>query len=122
MRILESGEDYLERILMLKKEKGMVRAIDIANDMSYSKPSVSVAMKNLRENGYIIVNHSTGAISLTEAGEQIATKMYERHCTISEFLISLGVPKSIALEDACKIEHDLSDESFNAIKNAYKGK
>lgn len=119
MKILESAEDYLERILMLKNQNGTVRAIDIANDMNFSRPSVSIAMKKLRENGYIIVNPNE-TITLTEEGEKIANNVYERHQVLTNLFIDLGVSKEQALEDACKIEHDLSEESFMAIKNHIK--
>ena len=114
MKIPESAENYLETILMLKKSKGMVRSIDIANELDFSKPSVSVAMKNLRENGYIEVD-SSGYISLLEKGRIIAEKMYERHTLLSDWLIALGVDPT-AVEDACRIEHFISAESFEAIK------
>lgn len=114
MRLLESGEDYLETIYILSK-RGNVRAIDIVNELNYSKPSVSIAMKKLKENGYIEINNSN--ITLTNLGYEIAHRIYERHEIISKALISLGVNKDVALLDACKIEHDLSEESFNAIKN-----
>ncbi len=116
MNIYESSEDYLERILILKEEKGHVRSIDIAESMNFSKPSVSVAMKKLRENGYILVDKE-GFITLTEKGMQIANHTYEKHKLLSSLLVALGVSKDIAREDACKIEHDLSDETFKAIKN-----
>ncbi len=115
MKIHESAENYLETILMLKKSKGMVRSIDIANELDFSKPSVSVAMKNLRENGYIEVD-SSGYISLLEKGRIIAEKMYERHTLLSDWLIALGVDPKTAVEDACRIEHVISAESFEAIK------
>ena len=114
MRLLESGEDYLETILILSK-KGHVRAIDIVNELNYSKPSVSIAMKKFKENGYIEITNSY--ITLTKEGLEIATRVYNRHQIISNALILLGVSKETALIDACKIEHDLSDESFNAIKS-----
>ncbi len=119
MKIHESAENYLETILMIKNKKGTVRSIDIANELEFSKPSVSVAMKNLRENGYIDVD-ANGYISLLEKGLEIAEKMYERHTTLSNWLISLGVDKDIAVEDACRIEHIISNESFEAIKNLTK--
>ena len=106
--------DYLETILILSK-KGHVRAIDIVNELNYSKPSVSIAMKKLKENGYIEINNSN--ITLTPLGHQIATNIYERHKIITKALVLLGVDEKTALDDACKIEHDLSDETFNAIKN-----
>ena len=115
MNIYESSEDYLERILILKEAKGHVRSIDIAESMNFSKPSVSVAMKKLRENGYILVDND-GFITLTEKGMAIANHTYEKHKLLSALLIGLGVLEETAREDACKIEHDLSDETFNAIK------
>lgn len=117
MKIHASAENYLETIYMLHKSKGMVRSIDIANELEFSKPSISVAMKNLRENGYIEVDKD-GHITLLEAGLEIAERMYERHTVISKFLVNLGVEETVATEDACKIEHVISDESFEAIKNS----
>ena len=117
MKIHASAENYLETLYMLRKSKGMVRSIDIANELEFSKPSISVAMKNLRENGYIEVDKD-GHITLLEKGLEIAERMYERHTVISQFLIKLGVEESVATEDACKIEHVISDESFEAIKNS----
>ena len=119
MKIQESAEDYLESILIIGEQKGHVRAIDIVNHLGISKPSVSVYLKNLRENGYVNINEK-GHLSLTETGLVIAEKIYERHKILSAMLISLGVSKEIAMKDACKIEHDLSDETFNAIKEHYK--
>lgn len=115
MKIHESAENYLETILMIKNKKGLVRSIDIANELEFSKPSVSVAMKNLRQNGYIDVDEN-GYITLLESGLEIAEKMYERHTTISDWLISLGVNSQTAVDDACKMEHIISNESFEAIK------
>lgn len=115
MKIHESAENYLETILMIGKRKPHVRSIDIANELSFSKPSVSVAMKNLRLNGYINVN-SEGYITLTESGLAIASKIYERHELLSTWLIKLGVSPEIATEDACRMEHVISSESFLAIK------
>ncbi len=115
MKIHESAENYLETILILKSRNGSVRSIDIANELNFSKPSVSVAMKNLRENGYITID-SSGMISLNPAGLEIAEKIYERHTLISDWLIRLGVDPDTAAEDACRIEHVISEESFNAIK------
>ena len=115
MKIQESAENYLETILVLQRRNGNVRSIDIATELDYSKPSVSVAMKNLRENGYIEVN-SDGEITLLEKGREIAEKMYERHQVIAKALIALGVEESVAYEDSCKIEHDISIESFEKIK------
>ena len=115
MKIYESSEDYLERILMLKQENGSVRSIDIANDMGYSKPSISRAVKNLREAGYITVDNN-GFISLTTLGSEIANKIYERHEILTKCFVILGVPLETAKADACKVEHDLSEETFYAIK------
>ncbi len=114
MHIYESAEDYLERILMLQKEGKNVRSIDIAESFGYSRASVSRAINNLNENGYIYVNNS-GIITLSEIGYGIAKKMYDRHITLSSFFEKLGVPHNIAVNDACKIEHDLSDITYNAI-------
>ncbi|MDD6339848.1 MAG: metal-dependent transcriptional regulator [Butyrivibrio sp.] len=111
----ESLEDYLETILMLHNSKGQVRSIDIANEMNFTKPSVSVAMKNLREKGYITMDNS-GYITLTESGKKRAEDVLERHTVLSDLLIHIGVSKETALADACKVEHDLSEESFEAIK------
>ena len=115
MNIHESAEDYLEKILMLQEKKGSVRSIDIANEMEFSKPSVSVAMKNLRENGYIHVDEN-GWITLLPAGQEIAERIYERHTLLSGWLTALGVAPDVAAEDACRIEHVISAESFEAIK------
>ena len=115
MNIRESAEDYLEMILMLSESKGEVRSIDIAAGLGVSKPSVSVAMKQLRENGYILMDQSN-LITLTDAGMVIARKVYNRHKTITRFLMQLGVDEATAKEDACKIEHDLSPATFEAIK------
>ena len=117
----ESAENYLETILVLKNRNGAVRSIDIANELGFSKPSVSVAMKNLRENGYIEVDPS-GYITLLDSGRQIAEKIYERHTTISKWLMSIGVDEKNAVEDACRIEHIISSESFEAIKRISKPK
>ena len=115
MKIQESAEDYLETILILHNKKGMVRSIDIANEMGFSKPSVSVAMKNLRENGYIEVSQE-GYITLLPKGKEIADKIYERHTLLTDWLVALGVGPEVAAEDACRIEHVISAESFSAIK------
>ena len=114
MKIQQSAENYLETIFMLTAKNGSVRSVDIANELGYSKPSVSVAMKNLRENGYIDVM-GDGSIILLPPGKEIAEKLYTRHTILSECLMLLGVSKETATEDACKIEHILSDESFDAI-------
>ena len=117
MVIHESAEDYLETILMLSKKLPVVRSIDIANEMGYKKSSVSIAMKNLREAEHIHVTKE-GYIYLTDSGKEIAEMIYERHQILSSWLIKLGVDKKVAEEDACRIEHDISKESFNAIKKA----
>ncbi len=118
MKIYESAEDYLETILMLKKRLGIVRSIDIVNELGFSKPSVSVAMKKLRENNLITMD-SASHIELTPEGTAIATRIYARHEFISELLIHLGVTPEVAKEDACKIEHHLSDESFEKIRTYF---
>ena len=115
MAIHESGEDYLEAILMIKKRSGNVRSIDVARELSFSKPSVSVAMTNLKTSNYITVDEN-GFINLTEAGQEIADKIYERHTFLTNWLTSLGVDPEVAAEDACKMEHAISSESFSAIK------
>ena len=115
----ESLEDYLETILILSKRLPEVRSINIANEMSYSKPSVSVAMKNLRNNGYIETS-SEGFITLTASGREIAESVYERHTLLSNWLVYLGVDPQTAAADACKMEHDISPESFQAIKKHIK--
>ncbi|MBQ2700024.1 MAG: metal-dependent transcriptional regulator [Clostridia bacterium] len=115
MKILKSAEDYLEMILMLSEEKGHARSIDIATGLGVSKPSVSVAMKHLRENDYIRMDESS-LITLTEKGMDIAQRIYHRHKVLTEILVRLGVSEEIAREDACRIEHDLSPESFAAIQ------
>ena len=119
MQIRESAEDYLERILMLHQSIGLVRAVDIANLMNFSKPSVSVAMKHFRENGYIVMD-AEGYITLTEAGKEIAARIYERHQLLTKYLIALGVDTQVAQEDACKLEHDLSEESFARLRAHYE--
>lgn len=115
MEIHESAEDYLETILILKQRLGEVRSIDIVNEMHFSKPSVSVAMKKLRENGYIEMNKD-GYIHLTDLGLEVASNIYERHTLLTKFFTMLGVSEEVASADACKIEHDLSEETFLKIK------
>ena len=115
MKIQKSAEDYLEAMLMLREEHGYIRSVDIAAQLGVTKPSVSYATKRLRENGYITMD-GEGLISLTEAGLEIAARMYERHKLLSELLIRMGVDPEIARQDACRIEHDLSVESFEAIR------
>lgn len=111
----ESIEDYLETILSLQKKLGQVRSIDIANEMNFSKPSVSVAMKNLREKEFITID-ANGHIFLTESGKKQAEDVLEKHTILTDWLISLGVNKEIAQEDACRMEHDMSEETFAALK------
>jgi Mn-dependent DtxR family transcriptional regulator len=115
MRIQESGEMYLETILRLSQKSGHVRAIDVGEEMGYSKPSVSRAMGLLKNGGFIVVD-ADGAITLTDAGRELAEKIYARHTLLTKFLIALGVDEATASEDACKMEHSISDTSFEAIK------
>ena len=115
MNIYESAEDYLEAILILKERLGMVRSIDIVREKNFSKPSVSVAMKKLRQSGYIEVG-GDGVLHLLPAGRAVAERIYERHRLLTDFFVSLGVEPSVAAVDACKVEHDLSDETFQKIK------
>lgn len=116
MKIQESAENYLETILIITNRNGSCRSIDVANELGYSKPSVSVAVKNLRENGYIDVM-GDGTLVLLEPGKKIAESLYKRHTMLTDFLATIGVPTEIAAEDACRIEHILSEESIMAIKN-----
>ena len=116
----ESIEDYLEKILMLNEEKELVRAIDLAKFMGFSKASVSIALKKLKSYGYVLVDDDTGAITLTQEGETIARSTYERHTLIAQTLIKIGVSEKTAYEDACAIEHILSEETFNIIKERCK--
>ena len=116
MKIQESAENYLEAILMIKERNGEVRSIDIVNELGFSKPSISVAMKNLRNNGYITMD-TKGFIDLTEKGMAIAETMYERHKLFTRWLVELGVNEKTAKEDACRLEHVMSAETFSAIKN-----
>ena len=115
MNIHKSAEDYLEMILMLQQEKGFARSVDIAAALSVSKPSVSVAMKKLRENGYILMD-ADHLITLTETGQAIAWRLLPRHTVLTRMLVRLGVSEETAREDACKMEHDISDETFAAIQ------
>ena len=117
MNRFESKEDYLERILVLSQNNKLVRAIDIASDMNYSKPSVSIALKKLKKEGYITVCETTGNVSLTESGKQIALEVYKRHQTLVSFFVKLGVSEETAKEDACKIEHDISKETLQKIED-----
>lgn len=116
MVIHESAEDYLESILVLRERRGQVRSIDVVNELGYSKPSVSIAMKKLRESGYISMD-TDGSITLNESGLEIASRIYGRHKTITRFFVLLGVDPAVAAEDACKVEHDLSDETFSRLKD-----
>ena len=115
VNLYESAENYLETILTLKQRLGVVRSIDIANELQFSKPSVSVAMKKLRENGYIEMD-SEGFITLLPPGEEVARRISERHELLTEFFVRLGVSREVAAADACNIEHDLSEETFQKIK------
>ncbi|MCI8302816.1 MAG: metal-dependent transcriptional regulator [Oscillospiraceae bacterium] len=115
MHVYESAEDYLEAILVIQRRRGAVRSIDIANELGFSKPSVSVAMKKLRESGYIEMELD-GHIRLLPAGAEIAERIYERHRTLTDFFVYLGVSEEVASADACKVEHDLSGETFEKIK------
>lgn len=115
MHIHESAEDYLEAILKLRESHGMVRSIDIVHELGYSKPSVSIAMRNLRENSYIQMDDD-GYITLLPPGEKIARRIYDRHKFLTQFFIQLGVSPDTAAADACKVEHDLSDETYEKIK------
>ncbi len=119
-KIQESAENYLETILILHQRNGSVRSIDIASEMEFSKPSVSVAMKHLREKGHITMNPD-GQISLTPEGRRIAAAVYERHLLFTRWLTSLGVAPQVAAEDACRIEHVISEESFRAIQRHVEG-
>lgn len=120
MKIHESAENYLEAILMIHNRQGNVRSIDIANELSFSKPSVSVAMKNLRTNGYIEMDKD-GFITLLDKGREIAEKIYERHTLISNWLMHMGVSPETAAEDACRIEHVISAETFEKLKEHVAG-
>lgn len=115
MQLQESGQMYLETILILSKKSNSVRSIDISEYMSFSKPSVSRAVNLLKDGGYILISKE-GYITLTALGREIAEKIYERHTILTKCLVALGVSEEIAAEDACKIEHDISDETFSAIK------
>ncbi len=115
MTIQRSAEDYLETMLMMKEKYGYIRSIDVAEHLGVTKPSVSYATKRLRENGYITMDKD-GLITLSESGMEIAEKIYERHKLLSQFLMRLGVDERTALQDACKIEHDVSQQSFDAIR------
>ncbi len=121
MALHESGEDYLEAILVLQKEKGTVRSIDVAQHLGYSKPSVSRAVSILKASGHIVMERD-GRLELTEAGAQVAGEIYERHKLLTDWLIRLGVSPQTAAEDACKIEHDISGETFQCMKKYAQGR
>ena len=115
MKIQESAEDYLEAILAIREKNGTARSIDVAHHLNYSKPSVSRAMSLLRENGYVTMDKD-GLLDLTDAGMAIASRIYERHRLLTEWLTALGVSPEVAAEDACRIEHDISEETFARLK------
>lgn len=119
MKPTRATENYLETILLLQKRNGTVRSVDVANELGYSRPTVSIAMKDFREKGYVTVNED-GLISLTPSGKEIAETIYERHVVLSAILISLGVDEQTAMEDACKIEHEISSKSFACMKQHYE--
>ena len=119
MSIHESGENYLEQILVLSKQLPKVRAVDICTALGFSRPTVSVMLRELRAGGFVTVGEG-GALTLTEKGCTVANRMYERHCLIAEVLMRLGVSRETALEDACKIEHDISPETFRCLKEYYE--
>ncbi len=119
MHLQESGEMYLESIYVLSRKKGNVRSIDVCDYLGYSKPSVSRAMGLLKSGGYVLMDKD-GYLTLTDAGLEIAKKIFDRHTILTELLVKLGVSQETAAEDACKIEHDISDETFTAIKNYMK--
>lgn len=121
MKIQESGENYLETILVLKRRNGSVRSVDIANELNFSKPSVSKAMSVLKQAGHVKVDR-LNQILLTDSGQEIAEKIYERHLILTEWLTSIGVSEEVAAKDACRIEHVISEESFEKVKELVKGK
>lgn len=118
MVIHEASENYLEAILMLREKQEQVRSVDVCNLLGFAKSTISVGMKKLKENGYVRIDQS-GYITLTEIGEAIAAKIYERHVLIAKLFVFLGVDEETALKDACRIEHDISEESFQALKGLY---
>lgn len=121
MELHESAEDYLEKILMIEEDRGSVRSIDIVNLSGYSKPSISIAMKRLRENGFIEMSHS-GLITLTPEGRSVAERIYNRHKVLTDFFESLGVSAETSAADACRVEHDISAETFEKILEHLKRK
>ena len=116
MSIHEAGENYLEQIYMLSRQKDKIRAVDICTALGFSRPTVSVMLRDLRADGFVSTGDN-GGIVLTPKGEEIALRMYERHCIIAETLMALGVSREVALEDACKIEHDISEETFLRLRD-----
>ena len=114
MKIHQSAEDYLETILILRERKGSVRSIDVAGELGFSKASVSVAMKKLRESGYVLMDED-GLLSLTESGQRVASRIYARHRLLTEFFVRLGGDEKVAAADACRIEHDISEETFTKL-------
>ena len=120
MSIHESGENYLEQLLLLTKEKEKVRAVDLCAALGFSRPTVSIMLRELRAGGFVIIADN-GGLLLTEKGEAVAYKIYERHCVITELLVSIGVSAETAKEDACKIEHDISDETISCLKTFLAG-
>ena len=115
MAIHESGENYLEQLLLLTEQKEKVRAVDLCAALGFSRPTVSVMLRELRNGGFV-VSTDNGSLMLTEKGEEIARKIYERHCLITEMLVKIGVPREVAKEDACLLEHDVSEETLNCIR------
>ncbi len=115
MAIHESGENYLEQLLLLSREKQKVRAVDLCAALGFSRPTVSVMLRELRESGFVIVSDN-GGLLLTEQGERLAQRIYERHCLVTELLVTLGVSRETAREDACKIEHDISEETLGCLR------
>ena len=115
MAIHESGENYLEQLLLLTEQKEKVRAVDLCAALGFSRPTVSVMLRELRKGGFV-VSTDNGSLMLTEKGEEIARKIYERHCLITEMLVKIGVPREVAKEDACLLEHDVSEETLNCIR------
>ncbi len=114
MRVMKSSEDYLETMLIMKERHGYIRSVDVATELGVTKPSVSHAVKRLRENGYVTMEES-GLITLTDKGMEVAVRIYERHKLLTDFIVSLGVDPVVARQDACKIEHDISEETFDAM-------
>ena len=119
MELHESAEDYLETILILFERNGQVRSIDIVNEMNFSKPSINIAMKKLRENGFIRMDVN-GLITLTDAGREIAERIYSRHKLLTRVLVAIGIDEKKAADEACKIEHDIDDETYEKIGDFYK--